>query len=166
MQINESQPQRFVGKVRDALGTLAGKRLAVLGLAFKGGTDDVRDSPAIAIAQSLLREGCTLRAFDPAAMERAHDEFSPADAITFARSAYDAALGADALLVLTDWEEFLSLDFDRLRSLLREAILFDGRNLYDPIQMQALGFVYCGVGRCESRPSQPSEASIAGEEAA
>jgi UDPglucose 6-dehydrogenase len=166
IRINRSQQRIFVSKVREVLGPLKGKRLAVLGLAFKGGTDDTRESPAIAIVQALLSEGCTIRAFDPAAMDRAREEFAPAVPIAFAKSAYDAAHGADALLVLTDWEEFLSLDFVRLRSLLREPIILDGRNLYQPDEMHALGFLYFGVGRGQFSPRDSSEATIAGEDAA
>jgi UDPglucose 6-dehydrogenase len=152
MRINENQRKAFVRKVRNALWTLKGKRLAVLGLSFKGGTDDVRESPAIALIRMLLHEGCTVRAFDPAAMERAREEFVAEDGVSFAKSAYDAANDADALLVLSDWEEFLSLDFTRIRSLLRQPLLFDGRNLYSPEQMQALGFFYFSVGRREVAP--------------
>ncbi len=166
MRINENQRIAFVRKVRNALWTLKGKQLAVLGLAFKGGTDDVRESPAIALVHSLLREGCTIRAYDPAAMRRADNEFSADPAITFWENAYDAVEGADALLVLTDWEEFLSLDFGRIRSLLRQPIVFDGRNLYEPAQMQALGFFYFSVGRRDIVPDEASATNTNNEEAA
>jgi UDPglucose 6-dehydrogenase len=166
MRINENQRSAFVRKVRNALWTLKGKQLAVLGLAFKGGTDDVRESPAIALVHSLLREGCAIRAYDPAAMRRADNEFSADPAITFSENAYDAVQGADALLVLTDWEEFLSLDFGRIRSLLRQPIVFDGRNLYNPSQMQALGFFYFSVGRRDIVPDEASATNTNNEEAA
>lgn len=166
IRINENQRRMFVRKIRSALWTLKGKRLAVLGLAFKGGTDDIRESPAIALVQALLHEGCTIRAFDPAAMNRARAEFTPSDAISFAQSAYDAAKGADALLVLTDWEEFLALDFARLRALLRQPIVFDGRNLFSPEQMQGLGFSYFSVGRREAIAETSEAANPAKEEAA
>ena len=106
MNINEDQRTRFLRKVRQALWTLKDKRLAVLGLAFKGGTDDIRESPAIAIVQQLLKEQCEIVAFDPAAMENAKKAFHGTDRVTYASSAYEAATGADALLVLTEWEEF------------------------------------------------------------
>lgn len=147
MRINEEQRRTFVRKVRHALWTLKGKRLAVLGLSFKGGTDDVRESPAIALIRMLLREGCEIVASDPAAIERARDEFTPADCISFAETAYDAAVDADALLVLTDWEEYASLDFARLRAVMRHPIVIDGRNLYEPEQMEKNGFSYVSVGR-------------------
>ncbi|ABF42498.1 UDP-glucose 6-dehydrogenase [Candidatus Koribacter versatilis Ellin345] len=166
MRINENQRKAFLHRVRDALGNLKGKRLAVLGLAFKGGTDDVRESPAIALVQSLLHEGCTIQAYDPAAMERAREEFAPNGKITFASSAYETARNADALLVLTDWEEFLTLDFARIRSLLRQPILFDGRNLYNPDRMQDLGYFYFSVGRREIAPLQAKAAEASSEDAA
>jgi UDPglucose 6-dehydrogenase len=116
IRINEEQRQRFIRKVRSALWTLRGKKLGVLGLAFKGGTDDIRESPAILLIKSLLQEGCTIRAYDPAAHERAKEELK--SSVEFAESSYDAAQGADALLILTEWEEFACLDLDRLRTAL------------------------------------------------
>ncbi len=110
IQINHDQRRSFLRKTRRALWTLKGKKLAVLGLAFKGGTDDVRESAAISIVRSLLKEGCEIVAYDPAAGEKARAEFSQRADITFADSAYAAATNADALLVLTDWEEFAALD--------------------------------------------------------
>jgi len=166
MRINENQCKAFVSKIHNALWTLKGKRLAVLGLAFKGGTDDVRESPAVAVVRSLLHEGCAIQAFDPAAMERARGEFAPDADIKFARSPYDAARDADALLVLTDWEDFLTLDFASLRSALRQPVLFDGRNLYNPDRMQALGFSYFSVGRRDTAPLEAGVAEASSEEAA
>jgi len=150
MRINEEQRQRFVRKVRSALWTLRGKKLAVLGLAFKGGTDDVRESPAILLIQSLLQEGCKISAYDPAAHDRAREVLN--SAVTFAGSAYEAAREADALLILTEWEEFAVLDLKRLRTELKYPIVIDGRNLYDPDVMAAHGFTYYSVGRSASSP--------------
>ena len=161
MRINEEQRHMFLRKVRRALWTLKGKRLAVLGLAFKGGTDDIRDSPAIAVIRMLLKERCEIVAYDPAAMERARKEFTDAP-ITFAESAYEAAEKADALLILTDWEEFGALDFPRLRQALNHPILIDGRNLYSRGEMEAQGFCYFSVGRQEAAPST-SVSARAGE---
>ena len=158
MRINEDQRQRFLRKVRSALWTLRGKRLGVLGLAFKGGTDDIRESPAILLVQSLLQEGCQVSAYDPAAAERAREVFS--SKIEIAASAYDAATGADALLILTEWDEFAVLDLQRLGRLLKYPILIDGRNLYDPEVMAAAGFTYYSVGRIPALPEgQPAGAS-------
>jgi UDPglucose 6-dehydrogenase len=147
IQINQDQRAHFVRKVRDALGTLKGKRLGVLGLAFKGGTDDVRESPAIAVIHRLLKEGCHITAYDPAATERARAEFHDGAAITFATSSYAAATDADAILVLTEWEEFAALDLERLRTRMNQPILVDGRNIFSPAQMEKAGFIYYSVGR-------------------
>jgi UDPglucose 6-dehydrogenase len=150
MRINEDQRQRFLRKVRSALWTLRGKNLGVLGLAFKGGTDDIRESPAVFLVQALLQEGCKITAYDPAAMERAQEVIS--SNVRFANSAYEAAHGADALLILTEWEEFANLDLNRLRRELKYPIVIDGRNLYDPEVMAAEGFSYYSVGRTASYP--------------
>ena len=117
----------------------------MLGLAFKGGTDDIRESPAILLIKSLLQEGCSIRAYDPAAHERAKEALN--SSIELAESAYDACRDADALLILTEWEEFASLDLQRLRGALKYPIVIDGRNLYDPVVMAANGFTYYSVGR-------------------
>jgi UDPglucose 6-dehydrogenase len=153
MRINEDQQQRFLRKVRSALWTLKGKRLAVLGLSFKGGTDDVRESPALCVLQTLVREGCEVVAYDPAAMERARLEL-PKTGVSFADNPYDAATEADALLILTDWEEFAALDLDRIYGELKYPIVIDGRNLYDPEIMSEHGFSYFSVGRPEMEPKK------------
>jgi UDPglucose 6-dehydrogenase len=150
MRINEEQRRRFLRKIHDALWTLRGKRLAVLGLAFKGGTDDIRESPAILLAKELVQEGCKLTAYDPAAMERAREVLN--SSVSFANSPYEAAQGADALLILTEWEEFANLDLERLRKELRYPIVIDGRNLYDPEIMAAQGFTYYSIGRAACLP--------------
>jgi UDPglucose 6-dehydrogenase len=150
MRINEDQRQRFLRKVHSALWTLRGKKLAVLGLAFKGGTDDIRESPALFLVQSLLQEGSTITAYDPAAMDRAREVLGTK--ISFATSPYEAAQGADALLILTEWEEFANLELSRIREGLRYPIVIDGRNLYDPEVMAAQGFTYYSVGRAAAHP--------------
>jgi UDPglucose 6-dehydrogenase len=160
IRINEDQRQRFLRKVRHALWTLKGKRLAVLGLAFKGGTDDVRESPALALVELLLKEGSQVVAYDPAAGERARETLG--NRVKYATNAYEAASGADALLILTDWDEFAALDLNRLRERLRYPIVIDGRNLYTPEQMAAHGFHYYSVGRALAAPkSQPANAGSA-----
>jgi len=150
MRINEDQRQRFLRKVQSALWTLRGKNLGVLGLAFKGGTDDIRESPALFLVQSLVQQGSRITAYDPAGMERSREVLTCG--VTFANSAYEAAHGADALLILTEWEEFANLDLNRLRQELRYPIVIDGRNLYDPEIMAAEGFTYYSVGRAASHP--------------
>src|ERR1700676_1808510 len=150
MRINEDQRERFLRKVRSALWTLRGKHLGVLGLAFKGGTDDIRESPALFLVQALLQEGCKITAYDPAAMERTQEAIS--SNLKYAGSAYEAASGADALLILTEWEEFANLDLRRLNQELKYPIVIDGRNLYDPEVMAAHGFTYYSVGRAAAHP--------------
>jgi UDPglucose 6-dehydrogenase len=149
-KINELQKERFFQKIRSALWTLRKKRLGVLGLAFKGGTDDIRESPALEIIRMLLDAGSTICAYDPAAIERAKLEMPPHACLQYTDDPYAAADNADALLILTDWAEFSRLDLKRLHYTLRYPIIIDGRNLFDPSVMQDLGFTYLSVGR----PSQ------------
>jgi len=144
-RINDGQRVRFISKVRSALRTLTGKKLAVLGLAFKDGTDDVRESPAIKIIEQLLEEKCHITAFDPAAMERARQILG--NRINYASDAYAAADGADALLILTEWKEFASLDLNRIKRLLRSSIVLDGRNIFSQAEMAEAGLSYFSVGR-------------------
>jgi UDPglucose 6-dehydrogenase len=152
-KINEEQRQRFLKKVRQALWTLKDKKLAVLGLAFKDGTDDVRESPAIQIIKSLLDEGCQITAFDPAAMEKAKSLLC--DKVQYAPDAYSAAQGADALLILTEWKEFAALDLTRIRELLTYPIVLDGRNLYTIEEMTRAGLNYYSVGRAAMEITHP-----------
>ncbi len=153
-KINDTQREVFFNKVRSALWTLRGKRLAALGLAFKGDTDDIRDSPAIAIIKQLLQAGATVTAYDPAAMERAKEVLPPAANMKYADDPYHAAKDADALLILTDWKEFAAIDLARLNRALRFPIIIDGRNLYKPQEMQSHGFTYVSVGRQASYQAQ------------
>ncbi len=151
-KINDNQKKRFLGKVRSALWTLRGKRLAVLGLAFKGDTDDIRESPAIDLVEMLLAEGCMVVAFDPAAMERAQAKLPPSAQLRYANSIDEAAADADALLILTDWREFARIDLMQLHTLMRYPIIIDGRNLYDPQRMLESGFTYLSIGRPSATP--------------
>ncbi len=158
IRINEEQRHRFLKKVRSVLWTLRGKKLGVLGLAFKGGTDDIRESPAILLVQDLLREGCRVCVYDPAAIERAKEVLE--DRVEFAQDPYQASRGADAVLILTEWEEFAALDLERLRATVKYPIVLDGRNLYDAATMTEHGFSYYSVGRppalSEQRPARYS----------
>ncbi len=151
MRINEDQRRRFISKIRRALWTLKGKRLAVLGLAFKGGTNDLRESPAVYIIKALLKEGSEISVYDPAAMENAR-ECHFGSHLRFASDPYDAAGNCDALLILTDWEEFAHLDLLRLRAELKYPIMIDGRNLYDPETVIQAGLAYVSMGRAEAAP--------------
>jgi UDPglucose 6-dehydrogenase len=146
-KINEEQKRRFFQKVRTALWTFRGKKLAVLGLAFKGGTDDVRESPAFDIIEMLLHEGCSIRAYDPAASERAKEILPPSAQLEYVDDPYVAAQEADALLILSDWVDFGQLDLEKLHYTLRYPIVIDGRNLYNPEEMADKGFTYVSVGR-------------------
>ncbi len=146
-KINEEQIHRFFQKVRSALWTFRGKRIGVLGLAFKGGTDDIRESPAIEIVQKLLSEGCIVSAYDPAAEARTKELIPPGTQMRYVDSPYAAAQDADALLILNDWSEFAELDLAKLHYTLRYPIIIDGRNLYDPGTMTEHGFTYLSVGR-------------------
>ncbi len=151
-KINVNQKKRFLSKVRSALWTLRGKRLAVLGLAFKGDTDDIRESPAIDLVQMFLGEGCTIVAYDPAAMKRAEAELPPSIQMSYAAGVAEAAKDADALLILTDWQEFANMDLEQLREVMRYPIVIDGRNLYDPRHMIDNGFTYLSIGRPAATP--------------
>jgi UDPglucose 6-dehydrogenase len=160
-KINFTQKHRFLAKVRSALWTLRGKRIAVLGLAFKGGTDDIRESPAIELVHMLLAEGCSIRAYDPAAMERARQVLPPSPAMAYAEDAFDAAAEADALLILTDWKEFAELDLNRLNQTLRYPIVIDGRNLFEPSVMAQHGFTYLSIGRPAAAPAYKTVSATA-----
>jgi len=146
-KINEEQQDVFFNKIRSALWTLRGKKVAALGLAFKGDTDDIRESPALVVIRKLLDAGVTIRAYDPAAMTRSEAVLPPSDAMQYATDVYDAAKDADALLILTDWSEFSELDLRRLNIAMRFPIIVDGRNLYKPSQMMEQGFTYVSMGR-------------------
>jgi UDPglucose 6-dehydrogenase len=153
-KINETQRDIFFNKVLSALWTLRGKRLTALGLAFKGDTDDIRDSPAIEVIKRLLEAGAIVTAYDPAAMERAKAVLPPTEKMRYAGELYDAAKDADAVLILTDWKEFGSIDLVRLNQVVRFPIVIDGRNLYKPEKMQGQGFTYVSVGRPASYNAQ------------
>jgi len=156
-KINNLQRKRFLAKVRSALWTLRGKRLAVLGLAFKGDTDDIRESPAIEMVRLLLAEGCSIIAYDPAAMDRTRELLPESAQLRYATDAYAAATDADAMLVLTDWREFAQMDLPRLNQALRYPIVIDGRNLFDPAEMSSHGFTYISIGRPAAYPVRLTE---------
>ena len=143
-RINAGQMERFLKKITDTLWVLKDKKIGVLGLAFKQNTDDVRLSPAIDLCQRLLKEGAILRVHDPKAMDKARDVLKN---VTFVDDMNDVADGCDALVIATEWPVFKQLDLERARKLLTHPILFDGRNLFDPQEMEAMGFIYKSVGR-------------------
>jgi UDPglucose 6-dehydrogenase len=143
-RINADQMERFVKKITDTLWVLKGKTIGVLGLAFKQNTDDVRMSPAIELCQRLQKEGAVLRVHDPKATEKARAVLSN---VTFVEDMNAVAEGCDALVVATEWDEFKKLDMERARKALTHPILFDGRNLFDPQEMEQRGWIYKSVGR-------------------
>jgi len=144
--VNQRQKLLLVEKIRTHFGRkLKGKTMAIWGLAFKPNTDDMREAPALTVIDALLKEGVTIRAFDPAAMGEARRRLGRR--IKLCNGNYEALKGADALVVMTEWNEFRRPDFDRVKSLLKEPVIFDGRNIYDPKVMKEKGFVYYGIGR-------------------
>jgi len=143
--VNRKQKERMVAKMQQHFGNLSGKTIALWGLAFKPRTDDMREAPSIPIIERLLEKGARVRAFDPAAAPVAKKIFG--DRIALCERSYDALNGADALAIVTEWNEFREPDFDKMKSLLKSPVVFDGRNIYTPEQMRALGFTYFSIGR-------------------
>lgn len=142
--INKGRGGHFFNMIKERMSPLAGKVLGILGLAFKPNTDDMRDAKSIEIIGHLLKEGALIKAYDPAAMENAKQILPN---ITYCSNAYEAAKGADALVVITDWREFKLLNMERLRELMRLPVIFDGRNIYDLEKKRRLGFEYYSIGR-------------------
>ena len=142
--INANQMERFIKKITDTLWVLKDKKIGVLGLAFKQNTDDVRSSPAIDLCQRLLKDGATLRVHDPKAMEKTK---SLLPNVTYVDDMNAVAEGCDALIIATEWDEFKQLDLARAKKGLTHPILFDGRNLFDPVEMEKLGWIYKSIGR-------------------
>ena len=143
-EINEYQKSYFVKLIEDKLWNLKNKTIGVLGLAFKPDTDDMRNAPSVDIINSLLREGARVKVYDPQAMPKAKEVVKKA---VFCKTIYDLARGCDCLLILTDWDEFKEINFEKVKSIMRHAIIFDGRNLYHDKNWNKLGFEYYGVGR-------------------
>ena len=148
-RVNDIQRGRMVDKIREAVGGLKGKTLAMLGLSFKPNTNDLREAPALAISRELLAEGAAIRAYDPEAMAEACQLIPELQAC---RDTYHAAEGADALVIMTEWNVFRNLDFDKLKATMRSPVLLDLRNIYDPERAAAAGFKYISVGRIAQNP--------------
>jgi UDPglucose 6-dehydrogenase len=145
-RVNAHQRVRFLERVIAHFdGDVAGKRLAIWGLAFKPRTNDIREAPSIDIIKGLLDGGATVVAYDPEAMDEARKVF--AFGVEFAGSDYECLTGADALLLITEWQAFRNPNFDRMKDEMRQATVFDGRNVYDPENMREMGFTYYGIGR-------------------
>ena len=145
MDINYDQRKRFVTKLRHLLGGVRGKTIGILGLSFKPNTDDMRDAPSVEIVNLLRYEGAKVQAYDPVAMENARRILG--NDITYCEDPYQVAEGADALLLISEWNEFKQLNMERVRELMRQPVLLDGRNIYDSARMKRLGFTYRGMGR-------------------
>lgn len=143
-QINEQASKHFISKIEKALHPLSGKTIGILGLAFKPNTDDMREAPSIKIITALQKAGAKIKAYDPVAMENARKLLHN---VEYQKNAYDAAVGTDALVVVTEWNEFQQLDLKKILSSMKHPFLFDGRNIYDPKQVTSLGFTYFSVGR-------------------
>jgi UDPglucose 6-dehydrogenase len=142
--INESQKIGFVRKIEDALWIIKGKTVAVLGLAFKPNTDDMRFAPSIDIINALQKEGAVIKAYDPQAVEKAKEVLRD---VTYCKTPYDAVKGADCMVVLTEWDEVKGVNLEKIKKLLKHPIVIDGRNIFDPAAMEKLGFVYRSMGR-------------------
>jgi UDPglucose 6-dehydrogenase len=143
--VNQRQKSLLVRKMEKHFGNLKGRTIALWGLAFKPRTDDMREAPAITIVERLLAAGAKVQAYDPEAARVAKGIFG--SRIQLAERSYDALKGADAMALVTEWNEFREPDFPRMRKLMRSAVVFDGRNIYNPEQMRAQGFTYFSIGR-------------------
>jgi UDPglucose 6-dehydrogenase len=144
MEINNDRRPMVVDRLQEMLDDLKGTTVGLLGLSFKPNTDDMRDAPAIDIAESLLKVGAKVRAYDPVAMNVAEPLLPD---VEMAADPYSMAAGCDALVVVTEWNEFKHLDLDRIRDSMKQAVLFDGRNIYEPDKLRELGFRYRAFGR-------------------
>lgn len=145
-RINATQRERFLGKVREALWVLKEKKIAVWGLTFKPDTDDVRSSVAVDVVRDLVAEGASVTVYDPKGMEKAQ-EYKLVEGATFANSPLEAAEGAEALIVATEWKEFAAVDLEELKKVMHTPLIFDGRNLLDPATARTFGFTYTSIGR-------------------
>jgi UDPglucose 6-dehydrogenase len=143
-KINDSQRQQIVSTAKGILRNLNGKTIGVLGISFKPNTDDMREAPSIDIIRKLQQERVRIKAYDPQAMENAK---AILDDVEYCKDPYDVARDSDALILITEWDEFRSLDLPRIKGLLKQPVVIDGRNIYEPEKMRQLGFVYQGVGR-------------------
>ena len=144
MEINADQRKDPVAKLKDVLGDLSGRTIGLLGLAFKPNTDDMRDAPSIDIARMLQQEGAVVKGYDPVSM---HVAVKVLAGVTLCEDPYELAVGCDALVIVTEWNEFKQLDLLRVKQSMRKPVVIDGRNVYDPEKMDELGFIYRGVGR-------------------
>jgi UDPglucose 6-dehydrogenase len=151
--VNARQKQVLFQKIQQHFaGDLKGRSFALWGLAFKPNTDDMREAPAVTLIELLLKAGASVHAYDPVAHAEAQRIFAGRAGFTLAKSAYEAAQGADALAIVTEWQEFRSPDFERLKEMLKAPVIFDGRNLYDPAMLARFGLTYYAIGRGKPLP--------------
>ncbi len=158
-KINQGRVERFVEKIRRELWVIRGKKIAMWGLAFKPNTDDVRFAPSIALAKALLAEGAVVTAYDPQAMTKAK---AVVPDITYCADAYEAALGADAIVIVTEWDEFRDVDWKRVLSIVEQPLVIDGRNAFKPEEISRHGFRYVSIGRVDALPIQSAAAEETG----
>jgi UDPglucose 6-dehydrogenase len=144
MEVNKQQRKIVVNKIKNMMGTLEGRQVGILGIAFKPNTDDIREAVAIDVMTALLEKGCRIKAYDPVAVENAKKVLK---GVKYTESAYAAAQDSECLVVLTEWNEFKELDLKKIKGLMKKPAVVDGRNIYDPKEMRRLGFEYVGVGR-------------------
>jgi UDPglucose 6-dehydrogenase len=144
MEVNKQQRKVILNKIKNIMGTLEGRQIGILGIAFKPNTDDVRDAVSVDVMNALLEKGCRIKAYDPVAAENAKKAVS---GVKYAKSAYDAAEGAECLVILTEWNEFKELDLKKVKKLMKKPAIVDGRNIYAPEAVRKMGFEYTGVGR-------------------
>ncbi len=143
-KINDFQRRQIVKKLREALWNLSGKSIGILGLSFKPNTDDVREAPSIDIIKQLQAEGANIKVYDPRAMNKTKEFLQN---VAYCQNPYQVAEGSDALVIITEWDEFKNLDLSKVKQLLRQPVIIDGRNIFHPTEMKALGFTYQGIGR-------------------
>jgi UDPglucose 6-dehydrogenase len=143
-RVNDHQRQLVVKKAKDALWNLKGKTACILGLSFKPNTDDMRESPSVYVISELQKQGVLIKVYDPQAMEAAKAFLQD---VEYCQSPYEAAKGSDVLILLTEWDEFKNLDFTKIKQLLKQPIIIDGRNIFDPATMKKYGLTYSGIGR-------------------
>ena len=158
LEVNEATKVRMLEKIERALGSFAGKTVAVLGLSFKPNTDDIRESPALPIVEGLLEGGATVRAFDPEAMPACKPLYPK---VEYHDNPYDAATGVDAVVIATEWNQFRKLELDHLHEIMRHPLVIDLRNLYEPEKMAAANFEYISIGRPDGRPDVAGDAPAA-----
>ncbi len=151
LEVNNRVKRRMADKIQRAMGSVDGKTIAILGLSFKPDTDDIRESPALPVIRALQERGAAVRAYDPAAMDACREELP---GVEFTSDPYDCAQGADSLVIMTEWNQFRGLDLGRIRSALRQPLVVDLRNIYEPEKMAAAGFHYVSIGRREGVPAE------------